>query len=121
MLSVTLPGYITLQILLAIGQHFLNEFLGIKLSPTEVRTALSEVLTSGLLKSVDSQEEEHYSLSADDELYNFVNDEAVDALLTYIKPTSKAALQRALLKLLNKHKRQWSTNSINHKIFSHLH
>ena len=114
-LSVTLPGYITLQILLAIGQHFLNEFLGIELSPTEVRTALSEVLTSGLLKSVDPQEE-HYSLSADDELYSFVNSEARDALLTYIKPTSKAALQRALLRLLNKHQKQWSANSINHKI-----
>ena len=114
-LSVTLPGLITTQLLLAIGQHFLKEILGLAPSPTEVRTAMAEILTSGLLKVTDSSKYGIRSRSEDDELYTFF-DEAQEALRARVDPRSQLALQRAPLRLLNHQKESRVANTIYHQI-----
>jgi type I restriction enzyme M protein len=115
-LSVTLPGLITTQLLLAIGQSLLTQILGLTPTPTEVRTALAEVLTSGLLRVVHHTNDEQWHMGENDDLYTFVNDDARDALRARVDPRSQRALERALLDLLNHRAESWSKDSIYHQI-----
>ena len=113
-LSAALPGVVTTHLWLAIGQRFLKELLGLSPSPTEVRTAMSEVLTSGLFKAASQPQAQQRSI--DDEVYVFVNDEARSALRACLEPRSELALQRALLALLRSNEEAWRTHTVYHQI-----